>query len=159
MQIQERIMYSFFVRRFIQQVFQSLNQGDYETVLKRVSPTITYAFSGSHVLGGTRHSIEAMRQWFERLYRLSPGLKFDIKNISVSGAPWNTMIVVEWVDVAKLADGSDYVKQGVHLIKMRWGKAVDIHAYLVTQKVQAMCERLAEAGFAPTVAFPIEDHS
>jgi ketosteroid isomerase-like protein len=150
-------MYSFFVRKFVRQVFQSLNEGDYETVLKGVSPTITHTFSGSHALGGTRHSIEAMRQWFQRLYRLSPGLNFDIKNIAVSGAPWDTTIAVEWVDSATPADGSDYVNEGVHAIKMRWGKAVYIHAYLDTQKVEAMCDRLVKAGFAEAAALPIED--
>ncbi len=140
-------MYSFFVRRFVRQVFESLNQGDYEIVLKGVSPKITHTFSVTSALGGTRHSIEAMRQWFQRLYRLSPGLNFDIKNIAVSGAPWNTKIAVEWVDVAKPADGSDYVNEGVHMIKMRWGKAVYIHAYLDTQKVVEMCDRACQIWF------------
>ncbi len=150
-------MYSFFVRRFVRQVFESFNQGDYESVLKGVSPKITHTFSGIHALGGTRHSLEAMRQWFQRLYRLSPGLNFDIKNIVVSGAPWNTTIAVEWVDAAKPADGSDYVNEGVHVIKMRWGKAVYIHAYLDTQKVAEMCDRLVKAGFTEAAALPIED--
>jgi ketosteroid isomerase-like protein len=150
-------MYAYFVRQFVQQTFESLNQGDYESVLKGVSPSITHTFSGTHALGGTRHSIEGMRQWFKRLYLLSPKLEFAIKNIIVSGFPWNTNIAVEWVDSAMPADGSEYVNEGVHIIKMRWGKAVYIHAYLDTQLVEALFKRLSAYGMAEASALPIED--
>lgn len=77
----------FFVRKMVKRSFESLNHGDYESVLKGISPSITHTFSGTHALGGTRHSIEAMRQWFQRLYVLSPQLNFTIKNMAVSGFP------------------------------------------------------------------------
>ncbi len=131
--IRRKIVYTFFVRQRIEQGFESLNQGDYESVLEGISPSITHTFSGTHALGGTRHSVEAMRQWFQRLYLLTPELNFTIKSIAVSGFPWDTTIAVEWVDAAKPADGSEYVNEGVHIIKMRWGKVVYLHAYLDTQ--------------------------
>lgn len=93
-------MYTYFVRQFVKKSFESLNHGDYESVLQGVSPSITHTFSGTHALSGTRHSVEAMRQWFQRLYILSPKLEFEIKNIVVSGFPWDTTIAVEWVDTA-----------------------------------------------------------
>lgn len=150
-------MYSFLVRQKVRHVFECLNRGDYESVLKGVSPSITHTFSGTHALGGTRHSIEAMRQWFQRLYLLSPELNFEIKSIVVSGLPWNTTIAVEWIDIATPADGSQYVNKGVHIIKMQWGKVVYLHAYLDTQKVEALCQRLAAYGLAEASAPPIED--
>lgn len=150
-------MYAFFVRKTVKRVFEYLNQGDYESVLKGISPSITHTFSGTHALGGTRHSIEAMRQWFQRLYLLSPELNFTLKNIAVSGFLWDTTIAVEWVDAAKPADGSKYFNEGVHIIKMRWGKVVYLHAYLDTQLTKALCERLATYGIAEASAPPIED--
>lgn len=150
-------MYTFLIRKTVKQVFESLNQGDYESVLRGISPAITHTFSGTHALGGTRHSIEAMRRWFQRLYLLSPQLNFIINNIAVSGFPWNTTIAVEWIDSAKPADGSEYINEGVHIIKMRWGKVVYLHAYLDTQRAAALCQRLAAYGIAEAAAPPIED--
>lgn len=150
-------MYTYFVRQFVKRTFESLNDGDYESVLKGVSPSSTHTFSGTHALGGTRHSVEGMRHWFQRLYLLSPKLEFEIKNIVVSGFPWDTTIAVEWVDTAMPADGSEYVNEGVHVIKMRWGKAVYIHAYLDTQLVEALLKRLSAYGIAEASAPPIED--
>lgn len=150
-------MYSFIVRQKVRNTFECLNRGDYETVLKGISPSITHTFSGTHALGGTRHSITAMRLWFQRLYRLSPGLNFEIKNIAVSGFPWDTTIAVEWVDTATPADGSSYVNEGVHVIKMTWGKVVYLHAYLDTQETEVLCKRLVAYGLAEAGAPPIED--
>jgi ketosteroid isomerase-like protein len=150
-------MYAYFVRQLVKKSFESLNQGDYELVLKGVSPSITHTFSGTHALGGTRHNVEAMRKWFQRLYRLSPGLNFEIENIVVSGFPWNTTIAVEWVDTATPADGSQYVNEGVHIIKMVWGKVVYLHAYLDTQKMEVLCKQLVTYGLVEAGAPPIED--
>jgi ketosteroid isomerase-like protein len=150
-------MYHFIVRRTIKRMFDCLSSGDYETVLKGISPSISHTFSGTHSLGGTRHSVETMRRWFERLYRLTPELNFEIENIAVSGYPWDTTIAVEWVDSANPLDGSEYVNEGVHIIKMKWGKVVYLHAYLDTQKTEALFERLAASGWVEAAAAPIED--
>ena len=150
-------MYHTIVKKLALQSFENLNHGDYETVLKSISPSITHTFSGQHALGGTRHSVAAMREWFGRLFRLSPGLAFEIRNVAVSGWPWNTTVAVEWIDRATPADGSPYVNEGVHIIKMRWGKVVYLHAYLDTQATIDMCNRLADHGIAEALATPIED--
>ncbi len=150
-------MYHAIVKRLTIQSFKHLNRGNYEAVLKNISPSITHTFSGNHALGGTPHSVEGMRKWFKRLFLLSPGLNFEIKNIAVSGLPWNTIVAVEWVDRATPADGSNYINEGVHIIKMRWGKVVYLHAYLDAQLTQALCQRLAAKGIKEAQAAPIED--
>jgi ketosteroid isomerase-like protein len=150
-------MYHFFVRRLAADSFKSLNAGDFESVLARVDPQITHIFSGNHPLAGTRHSVPAMRDWFKRLFILSPRLRFTIHSIASSGWPWNTVVAVEWTDRAEPADGSNYVNHGVHIIRMRWGKIVYIHAYLDTQLVHELCQRLAGRGIAEASLDPIED--
>ena len=65
-----------------------------------------------------------MRQWFERLLRLFPNLRFEMHSIASSGGPWDTTVVVEWTDRAIPADGKDCVNSGAHVIRMRWGKVV-----------------------------------
>ncbi|NJO79320.1 MAG: SnoaL-like domain-containing protein [Cyanobacteria bacterium RM1_2_2] len=150
-------LYAFVVRKNVERVFEALNRGDYEAVLKGISPTITHEFSGSHALGGTRHSIEAMRQWFQRLYRLVPEMHFTIETVAVSGFPWNMTIAVEWTETAIPTDGSRYYNSGVNLIQMRWGKVVRLHVYEDTQQVEAMFQRLAAQGVSEATALPIVD--
>jgi hypothetical protein len=77
--------------------------------------------------------------------------------VAVSGWPWLTTITVEWTDRATPADGSSYVNEGVHVIKMRWGKVVYLRAYLDTAVLLATYEGLAAHGLGEAVAAPIED--
>jgi ketosteroid isomerase-like protein len=150
-------MYHYIIKQIAKNTFEALNRGDYEAVLKNVSPKITHQFAGKHPIGGTRHSVESMRKWFKRLYTITPQIHFTIKNIAISGMPWNTTVAVEWEDKATPANGEPYVNEGVHFIKMRWGKAVYIHGYLDTQLFIDLCKRLADAGLKEAAAAPIID--
>src|SRR5579885_2716417 len=93
-------MYHAFVRRVVGSAFESLSDGDYETLLSRCAANVEHRFPGKHALGGARHSVQAMRRWFQRLFMLFPGLNFEIKQILVRGWPWDTGVAVEWVDRA-----------------------------------------------------------
>jgi ketosteroid isomerase-like protein len=150
-------MYHSIVRRLARKNFERLNSGDYESVLASIAPDIVHTFSGDHALGGTRHSVEGMRRWFQRLFILCPQLHFTIHSITSSGSPWDTTIAIEWTDEAKPADSSAYINHGVHIIKMRWGKVFYIHAYLDTQVTIDLCRRLAAKGIPEATLPPIED--
>ena len=151
-------IYHEIVKRKALESFAQLSAGNYEHALQQMAPEFDHFFSGTHALGGRRHSPVTMRRWFERLYRINQTLRFEIQDVSVSGVPWNTAIVIEWVDRALLADGNDtYINQGVHFIRMRWGRVVSLHAYLDTQLWQGACERMARAGVGEAVAAPIVD--
>ncbi|MDX2279784.1 MAG: nuclear transport factor 2 family protein [Saprospiraceae bacterium] len=150
-------MYHYFVKKIIHRNFEALNRGDYESVLKTVSKKITHTFAGNHAIGGTRHSVESMRLWFKRLYIITPHIHFTIKNIAISGNPWNTTIAIEWEDKARPANGEPYLNEGVHIIKMRWGKAFYIHGYFDTQVFIDLCERLASIGISEAIEMPIVD--
>ncbi len=125
-------LYHKFVEQKMRENFAQLSAGNYEAVLKQMAPRFDHFFSGTHSLGGRRHTLEAMRRWFERVYVINRNLQFEVLGVSVSGTPWNTIAVVEWTDRAALADGEPYENQGVHIIRIRWGKAVILHAYLDT---------------------------
>ncbi|MBO0953164.1 nuclear transport factor 2 family protein [Fibrella forsythiae] len=150
-------MYHRLVEQIVRQNFARLSQGDYESMLKGMAPLITHTFSGQHALGGTRRSVPAMREWFARLFRLFPGLNFEIRRVAVSGWPWLTTIAVEWTDRATPADGSTYVNEGIHLLQMRWGKVVYLRAYLDTAVLAATLEGLAAHGISEALAPPIQD--
>ncbi len=148
-------MYHMIVKKNVTSVFKRLNKGDYEYALSGVGTTIEHRFAGEHCLGGQRTSVGALRHWFQRLFRLFPNLGFEMHSIAASGWPWDTTVVVEWTDRATPADGKDYVNSGVHVIRMRWGKVVSIHAYLDTQVLIDTLNRMAVNGIEEAKAPPI----
>ena len=93
-----------------------------------------------------------MRNWFQRLFRLLPHLAFNVKHIAVSGPPWDTTIVVEWRDTATLPGGAPYVNDGVHVIRMRWGKVTSLHAYLDTEILALAFRKMAAEGIGEAAA-------
>jgi ketosteroid isomerase-like protein len=91
------------------------------------------------------------------LLRVLPKLRFQIKHMAVSGAPWATTVVVEWRDYATLADGTAYVNDGAHAIQLRWGKVTHLHAYLDTDVMIDAMQKMSAAGVAEATAPQIED--
>lgn len=81
------LLYHEIVRRKVRNNFVELSAGNYEHVLVQMAPHFDHHFAGAHPLGGRRHTVAAMRRWFERLYRLTPNLSFEILGVSVSGTP------------------------------------------------------------------------
>jgi len=148
-------MYKAIARRKAEATFDALSRGDWESALKDVAPDVHHVFPGDNAIGGERHSKEALQRWFERLHRLIPDLHFDVRRISVKGWPWDMVVAVEWSDHGHASDGVAYENEGAHWIRLRRGKATYIHAYLDTEKVTAICDRLAQAGIAEAAAEPI----
>lgn len=147
--------YRYAVEGVVRLAFGRLSAGDYETLLMACASDVEHTFSGEHALGGTRHSKEALRRWFGRLYRLFPGLDFEVKRVLVRGWPWRTVAMIEWVDRARPADGLPYLNEGTHVLRFSWGRLIGLHAYLDTQKVEEVCERLAKGGIEEASAPPI----
>jgi ketosteroid isomerase-like protein len=145
------------VERKLRRAFDRLGAGDYGSLFADFAPHIEHVFAGDHALGGARHSQQAYRQWFERLYRLLPGLHFEVRRLVVTGWPWDTLAVVEWIDRASPKDGEPYLNEGVHLMRLRWGRVVGIRVYLDTQRLNDTFQRLAHNGVEEAVAPPIVD--
>jgi ketosteroid isomerase-like protein len=148
-------MYKAIARRKARATFEALSRGDWETAIEDVSPDVHHVFPGANAIGGERHSKEAMRRWFERLYRLIPDLHFEVKHIAVKGWPWDMLVAVEWADHGHASDGEPYANEGAHWIRLQRGKATYIHAYLDTEKVTEICQRLAKEGVEEAAAEPI----
>lgn len=148
-------MYKTIARRRIKATFEALGRGDWEAGIADVSDDVHHIFPGDNAIGGERHSKEAMSRWFERVYRLIPELRFEIKNVAVKGPPWDMMVAVEWADHGHAADGVPYENEGAHWIRLRRGKATYIHAFLDSDKVTRMCERMAAGGIDEAAAEPI----
>jgi ketosteroid isomerase-like protein len=148
-------MYKAIARRKARATFEALSRGDWQAALDDVAPDVHHVFAGDNAIGGERHSKEAMGRWFERLYRLIPELHFDLKRIVVKGWPWDLTIAVEWSDHGRASDGVPYGNEGAHWIRIQRGKATYIHGYLDTEKVTAICDRLAAGGVEEAAAPPV----
>ena len=119
-------MYHAIVRKRIRDLFDAVSHGDAEPVLKAFAGRFEHSFLGETALGGSRKTLAATRQWYERLYRLLPDIQFDLRRIWVSGAPWNTLVLVEWDETNSGTDGVRTTNRGVHVMRLKWGRATQL---------------------------------
>lgn len=148
-------MYHAIVKRIATRNFERVNDKDYDGLLRNCAPDIHHRFGGDHALGGERHDREALRLWFERLGRLCPTLHLSVRDVWVKGMPHDTMVVIRWTASQTLLDGSPYANHGVHLVRMRWGKAVEIDANEDSQVVAESMKVQAAHGVDEALAAPI----
>jgi ketosteroid isomerase-like protein len=150
-------MYHTIVRQRVLKLFAAVNRGDAEPVLNAFAPRFEHIFLGDTALGGARRTLRSTRAWYERLYRLLPDITFDLRRVSVSGAPWNTVVVAEWRETNSGTDGVRTSAEGVHVLHLAWGRATRLIICPDTMKLRATLERLAAAGNAEALASPIVD--
>jgi len=150
-------MYHAIVRHRVRALFSAVNQGDAEPVLQAFAGRFEHAFLGDHALGGARRTLSATRQWYERLYRLLPDIRFDLRRIDVSGGPWNTLVVVEWNETNSGTDDVRTHNRGIHVMHLKWGRATRLLICPDTVGLVATLDRLAAAGNTEALAPPIVD--
>lgn len=146
--------YKIVLRKKILDGFQQLNQGNYKPLIALFSDNVHYRFEGNHALGGERFTKKAVEVWFERLLRLLPS-KFEIKSMLIHGQPWNTDVIIEFQDQVSPLNIDSYTNNGIQKVKIIWGKAVDVHTYVDTYKIQRALKLLAEQGIEEAIAEPI----
>ncbi len=148
-------MYHSIVKRIARKNFLRVNDKDFAALLRDCAPDIHHRFGGAHALGGERHDREALRQWFGRLGRLGRRLTLTVEDVWVKGLPNDTTIIVRWSATDVLPDNAPYRNRGVHIVKMRWGKIVDIDAHEDSQAVAENLGKQAALGVAEAAAPPI----
>lgn len=147
-------MYHAIVKRIARANFARVNK-DFAGVLKGCAPDIHHRFGGRHALGGERHDREALGRWFARLGRLGRHLTLAVEDVWVKGLPHDTTVIIRWSATDILPDETPYRNRGVHIIKMRWGKVVDIDAHEDSQAVAENMQRQAALGVEEAAAMPI----
>jgi ketosteroid isomerase-like protein len=147
-------MYRAIVAHRVRTAWDRLGEGDYEYVLDQFAPVFTHSFAGEHALGGERASRAAQRAWFERLFRLLPGIAFSVEDVLVRGWPWRTRAVALIRVRAAVAD-QPYENEVAQSIELRWGRITRIDNLEDTQRLAAALERLAQAGLDEARAEPI----
>ncbi len=150
-------MYHFFVRRKIRYLLGCVKRGEWDTILAQFTPDAEHWFSGDHALSGARHSPELIASWYKRLALVFPGLWFETKKVAVSGPPWRTHVVIEFVDHVKDRQGKPLPNQGILLFTLRWGKACELHIYCDTQELRENLAILESQGVTEAAERPIQD--
>jgi ketosteroid isomerase-like protein len=139
-------MYRFIVKRLLHRSYARISRGEYEAVLEQFAPSVRFAFAGTSVLGGERRGIDEVRQWFELVFELFPGLWLEPQAVVVNGWPWNTVVATRFTVQATLGDGRPYSNEGMQFLRLRWGRVVEDRLYEDTQKLETELQRMAQEG-------------
>lgn len=148
-------MYHAIVKRIARKNFLRVNEKNFSAVLGDCAPDIRHRFAGTHALGGVRHDRQALARWFDRLGRLARHLTLTVEDVWVKGLPNDTTVIIRWSATDELPDGTAYRNRGVHVVRMRWGKVVDIDVHENSQAVAGNLARQAKLGIAEAAAEPI----
>ena len=149
------MLYQAIVKRKIRQSFEDVNNHRWDELMRSIAPDVHHRFGGVHAIGGERHDRETLRRWFERLARVLPNLRLEIKEIWVEGWPWHTMVFVQWDGTATLLNGGGYSQHAIHVITLRWGKIAALDVFEDSQEVARALVAQAAAGLDEALAQPI----
>lgn len=152
-------MYHAIVRHKLRSVFAALSRGDCQPMLDALAPEFSYRFEGDSPIGGIRNRRDTMAQWWARMYRLFPGLSFEVRDVVVSGGPWLTRIFTQLDFHKPLPDGTLYTNVVMQRAVMRWGRIVEIHTLEDTQRCARLLAWQQRGGLAEAGAPPISDHA
>jgi ketosteroid isomerase-like protein len=155
------MIYRAIVRRRVRKLFAEANAGNWQAIVDGLAPAFHYRFVGDTPLGGTRTTHDAMRRWFERLYRLFPGSRFAPETVVVEGPPWRTTIMT-YVKIHGTAPGSigadePYENEFMQRMSLRWGRITSVLTIEDTQRFANILPALAAAGVADATQPPITD--
>ncbi|MGX1788629.1 nuclear transport factor 2 family protein [Bosea sp. NPDC055332] len=149
-------MYHRIVQARVRALFDAVNRGDAEPVIAAFAQTFEHRFLGDdHALGGSRTSLAGVRDWYGRLYRLLPDIRFDLERIDVAGPPWNTVVIVDWRETNSGTDGVRTFNRGHHVLYLAWGRATRLLICPDTTLLAATLDRLFAAGNLEAHAPPI----
>lgn len=148
-------MYHAIVEKKLRASFEEVNRGNLTAVVEQFAPEAEHWFSGEHALGGRRQGIAEIRAWYDRLGTVLPDLRFEITGVAVSGMPWNTVAMVEWVDHFRDPSGRPWSNQGVHVVRLGWGRIRSLHIFCDTVLITEALRVLADLGRPGAGATPI----
>ena len=150
-------MYHRIVANKVHATFAQISTGNWEPMITVMAHSFRNTFYGDSALSGERHTIEAVRQWWERSFRLIKNPTFQVDEVIVSGGPWATRIATRVRVRATLADGSDYENVFMQNMRMRWARITEIHTLEDTAALQRALDRVAASGIPEAHAAPITD--
>jgi len=118
-------MYGAIVAGRVRSVWKRMSEGDVDAPVRMAAATMSFRFVGDTQISAQFTGPAAFRSWLEGVFRLFPGVRFEVRDVIVAGWPWNTRVAVRLGIDATLADGSPYRNEAVQWIRLRWGKLID----------------------------------
>jgi ketosteroid isomerase-like protein len=150
-------MYHRIVANKVRSTFKQISTGDWEPMITGMAPKFSYRFYGESALSGERQTLEGLRRWWERSFRLLPAATFEVEKIIVAGGPWATRIATRVRVHAPLPDASTYDNIFMQNMHMRWARITEIHTLEDTVVLQRALDRIAASGTTEGHAEPITD--
>ncbi|MDQ5826038.1 MAG: nuclear transport factor 2 family protein [Chloroflexota bacterium] len=134
-----------------------LERHDLDALLSQFADPCRFIFISSNTpMGANLHSKEAVRRWFERLHRLLPDPRFDVKELVISGWPWDIRLAARVVIRSTVA-GKPYANNFAQFIRLRMGRVVSDYVIEDTQRFEQACATLIALGVKEAGAEPIRD--
>jgi ketosteroid isomerase-like protein len=134
-----------------------LERRDIDALLAQFDERCRFIFVSSKTpMGADLHSKEAVRSWFERLHRLLPNPRFDVKELVISGWPWDLRLAARVV-IHSTVVGKPYSNNFAQFIRLRLGRVVSDFVLEDTQRFEQACAELVAAGVEEAAAGPIRD--
>ncbi|MFV0375250.1 nuclear transport factor 2 family protein [Microbacterium sp.] len=145
------------MRSKVAAIFDRINEGDYSAMVDALAPAFEYRFHGEHALGGRRTTVAAMNRWWQRIFRLLPGVRFDIREVLVDGSPWRTRVAVRAEVAGELPGGALYRNTVFQFLTLAWGRVTSVETLEDLQVLEAALHAVGDAGNAEALADPETD--
>ena len=98
-----------------------------------------------------------MRLWWERVFRLLPGIRFDVQEVVISGCPWNMRVAVRSLVSGELPNGELYSNTAFQFMKLRWGRITRIETMEDTQILEQALQVVAGSGCVEALEPPMNE--
>lgn len=138
-------MYHAIVRAKVRRLWQRVGRGEYQAAVKVAAKDLRFRFVGDGPLGADLTGAGAFEDWFAAAFIRFPGLRLTLRDLVVSGWPWNTTVAVRLDIAATLADGTPYRNEGMQWVKLRWGRMTSDVVLEDTQRLAEACHRQERA--------------
>jgi ketosteroid isomerase-like protein len=136
-------MYRWTVAQVLRYVYRRAIAGDDRVMMRATAPDVTFSFPGRSSFAASLVGREPLRAWLARFTAFSP--RFDIRDVAVSGPPWNMTVALRFHD----AIGADYENDGVEWLRIRWGRVRSLEVFLDTERVSSWESRPARVAEPP----------
>ena len=124
-------MYRWIVGRIARRLIAQTVAGNPTWTLRMADEGVHFVFPGDSSFAADTRDKPSLASWLDRFASLRPD--YELEDVLVAGPPWNTRVAMRFHDRI----GADYENDGMHYLKMRWGKLVYDRVFLDTQTVAA----------------------
>src|SRR5262249_55036752 len=114
----------------------ALERGDFDALLAQFDPQCEFVFVGETPLGAHLRSRDELRVWLGKLHTMLPSPRFEIKELVISGWPWDLRLAAR-AEIHSTMAGQPYVNCFAQFLRLRWGRVVWDYVLEDTQRFAA----------------------